>query len=271
MIKYIIHLADIHVRAYAFHDLYKEQFNRTLEDVKNTLFSMDPHLTTQQIRVVIAGDIVHQKISISNEQIMLTSWFIRELSKIGKVIILPGNHDFLENNTQRMDSITPVVELLDISDVSYFKDGGVYPDENINWVVYSLYDHNKRPDFEKEVGKKYVGLFHGPVQGLSTDLGFVFEDGYDQLNFVGLDIVLCGDIHKRQVFKIPGGGKGVMIGSLIQQNFGETVKNHGYGIYDVAADNYVFRDIESSEPFLHYKITDIKDIEDGGEKHLNLG
>ncbi|MTV64645.1 hypothetical protein GM539_15055, partial [Streptococcus pneumoniae] len=64
------------------------------------------------VRIVITGDIAHQKINISNEQLMLTSWLLNKLTEFGKVVIIPGNHDFLENNTERLDSITPVVELL---------------------------------------------------------------------------------------------------------------------------------------------------------------
>lgn len=106
---------------------------------------------------------------------------------------------------------------------------------------------------------------------MSTDLGFKFEDGYDRLNFINLDLLLCGDIHKRQTFKLPGGGLASMVGSLIQQNFGETVKHHGYGIYDMESNEYNFIDIESDQPFLHFKINDIKDIEDEKEQLVNPG
>ena len=37
----------------------------------------------------------------------------------------------------------------------------------------------------------------------------------------------------------------IQIGSTIQQNFGETVKSHGYGIYDVENDKYNFVDLDN--------------------------
>jgi DNA repair exonuclease SbcCD nuclease subunit len=231
----------------------------------------DDDIKWDEVRIVIAGDIAHQKINISNEQLLLTSWFLNQLSGYGKVVIIPGNHDFLENNTQRMDSINPIVELLNNKNITYLKDGGVYQDDNVNWVVYSLYQHNARPEFTKEEGKFHIGLFHSPIQGMSTDLGYEFEDAYDQLNFVDLDLLLCGDIHKRQQFTLPSGGKAIMVGSLIQQNFGETVKHHGYGIYDMDNDDYTFHDLQNEKPFLHFKITDIKDIENEKEELVNLG
>lgn len=269
MVKKIIHIADIHIRTIQLHDLYKQQLEIFLEDLKKKL---NGNYDINEIRIVIVGDIAHQKINVSNEQLMLTSWFIKELTNIGVVVIIPGNHDFLENNTQRLDSITPVVELLDSENIEYHQHSGVYEDSNIKWVVYSLYEHNKRPNFIKEDdGKLYVGLFHGPIQGMSTDMGYQFEDAYDRLNFVDLDLLLCGDIHKRQQFILPSGGKAIMIGSLIQQNFGETIKYHGYGIYDVESDTYMFYDLPNDRPFLHFSIKDISDIENEKEELLNIG
>jgi DNA repair exonuclease SbcCD nuclease subunit len=272
MIKKIIHLSDIHVKTFQLHDLYKEQFETLIWEIQeHNIKWHSEKILWEEIRIVITGDLVHNKINIPNEQLMLLSWFLKELSKYGKVVIIPGNHDFLENNTQRMDSITPVVQLLNNPHISYYKDSGVYQDENINWVVYSLYQHNERPQFTKEEGKLHVGLFHGVIQGMSTDIGFKFEDGYDRLNFIDLDLLLCGDIHRQQQFKLPSGGKAIMVGSLIQQNFGETVKHHGYGIYDVNTDEYTFHDLPNEQPFLHFSINDIKDIENEKEVLLNIG
>jgi DNA repair exonuclease SbcCD nuclease subunit len=273
MIKKIIHIADIHIRTIQLHDVYKNQFYTFLDELKHYFEKWSTQgITPNNVRIVLAGDIAHQKINISNEQLMLTSWFLKELTKFGNVIIIPGNHDFLENNTQRLDSITPVVELLAEPNIIYFKDSGVYKDANVNWVVFSLYQHNQRPEFIQSIdGEINVGLFHGPIQGMSTDLGFQFEDGYDRLNFVDLDLLLCGDIHKRQTFTLPSGGKAIMVGSMIQQNFGETVKHHGYGVYDVDSDTYEFHDLLNEQPFLHFTINDIKDIEDETELQVNLG
>ena len=274
MVKKIVHIADLHIRTIQLHDLYKEQFEKFIFELGKKVYEwVEEGVNWDEIRIVIAGDIAHQKINISNEQLMLTTWFIRELTEFGKVVIIPGNHDFLENNTQRLDSITPVVELLNSPHITYLKDSGDYvdTDANIQWIVYSLYQHNARPNFVKQEGLLTVGLFHGPIQGMSTDLGYQFEDAYDRLNFVGLDLLLCGDIHKRQTFKLHSGGPAVMIGSLIQQNFGETVKHHGYGVYDVESKEYEFFDLQNDKPYMHFRINDIKDIDDEKEVLVNAG
>ena len=250
MIKVIIHISDIHIRTNQLHDLYRRQFQIFLDDIKVKL----KDFTHDEIRIVITGDIFHQKITISNEQTLLTSWFFSEITKIGRLVIIPGNHDFLENNIQRIDSITPIVELLSNPYINYYKDGGVFTDENIKWVVYSLYQHNEKPKFIKEKGFTYIGLFHDPIQGMSTDLGFIFDNGYDKLNFVGTDITMCGDIHKREVLELSDGTKIVMIGSFLQTSFGETIKHHGYGLYDVINNNYTFHDLPNEQPYLHFRI-----------------
>jgi DNA repair exonuclease SbcCD nuclease subunit len=264
MIKKIVHLADIHIRNNQLHDLYKKQFQEFLDKIEIDLLGD----SSDETRFVITGDIFHQKITVSNEQILLASQFLAQLADLGKVIIIPGNHDFLENNTERIDTITPIVELLRNPNIMYFKNTGVHEDDNVKWVVYSLYQHNERPKFDKGEGF-YVGLFHGPIQGMSTDLGYKFDDAYDRLNFVDLDLLLCGDIHLRQVFKLPNGGDAVMIGSLIQQNFGENIKNHGFGLFDMVTKKYTFHDLKNDQPFLHFTINDIKDIEAESEHLVN--
>ena len=60
-----------------------------------------------------------------------------------------------------------------------------------------------------------------------------------------------------------------MVGSTIQQNFGETVKSHGYGIYDVENDKYEFVDLDNPKPFLSFHINAIDNLVDGTEKLVN--
>jgi DNA repair exonuclease SbcCD nuclease subunit len=129
-------------------------------------------------------------------------------------------------------------------------------------------EHNIPPDIQKS-NNKNIGLFHGPIQGLYTDIGYKFEDGFDSDKFSGCDLVLCGDIHKRQVFDIPGGKKAYMVGSTIQQNFGESIDKHGYGVYDIETDQYNFIDLPNSKPFLKFHINSIDDLANGTEKLLN--
>jgi DNA repair exonuclease SbcCD nuclease subunit len=219
-------------------------------------------------RIVFTGDLVHSKNQMTPELVEFIAWVLTECSKIAKTVLIPGNHDFLENNMERLDALTPVVDSLQNGMVVYYKNRGVYQDDNIDWCVYSLMDHNIPPDITKNDRKK-IGLFHGPVQGLTTDVGYKFDSGFESDKFDGCDLVLCGDIHKRKVFNIPGGKKAYMIGSTIQQNFGETIEKHGYGIYDVENDKYEFVNLVNPKPFLSFKLNSYDQIIDGTEKLLN--
>jgi DNA repair exonuclease SbcCD nuclease subunit len=200
MVKAVIHLADIHIRTYRLHDEYKEVFNTCIAQVKELVKDYEK----DEIRIVIAGDLVHQKIVISNEQLILGTWLIKQLEMIAPVIIIAGNHDLLENNKDRVDSITPMVQFLGNSEVNFFRESKCYMDNNIVWCVYSILENNKRPDIESartQFGddKTYVGLFHGPLVGSTTDIGYEIEHGYNLDIFEGCDMVMCGDIHKRGV------------------------------------------------------------------------
>jgi DNA repair exonuclease SbcCD nuclease subunit len=204
------------------------------------------------------------------ELIEFVACTLTECSKIAKTVLIIGNHDFLENNSSRLDALSPIIDSLQDENINYYKNRGVYKDENIDWVVYSLMDHNITPDIDPNSSNVKIGLFHGPIVGLTTDVGYKFEEGFDTHRFMGCSLVLCGDIHKRQVFDIPGQKKAYMVGSTIQQNFGEKVKSHGYGIYDVETKEYKYVDLPNPKPFLKFSIKSFEDIENGFEKLQNI-
>lgn len=258
MINKLVHFSDLHVRLFKDHDLYKNILENAFEQWRE----LNPD------RIVFTGDLVHSKNQMTPELIELVAWVLTESSKIAKTVVIIGNHDFLENNMSRLDALTPIIDSLKNENVVYYKNRGVYNDENIDWCVYSLMDHNIPPTIDPSENIK-IGLFHGPVQGLTTDIGYKFDDGFDTNKFKGCDLVLCGDIHKRQVFDIPNGKKAYMVGSTIQQNFGETITKHGFGVYNVNEDKYEFVDLKNPKPFLSFKIDSITDLESGTEKLLN--
>ena len=258
MIKRLIHFSDLHIRLFKDHELYRG----ILEQAFKEWASIQPD------RIVFTGDLVHSKNQMTPELVEFVAWVLSECAKIAKTIVIIGNHDFLENNNTRLDALTPIIDSLKNNNIVYLKNRGVYNDDNVNWCVYSLMEHNLPPDIQKS-DKKNIGLFHGPIQGLYTDIGYKFEDGFDVDKFSGCDLVLCGDIHKRQVFDIPGGKKAYMVGSTIQQNFGEKIDKHGYGVYDVETDQYDFVDLPNPKPFLKFQIKSIDDLINGTEKLLN--
>jgi DNA repair exonuclease SbcCD nuclease subunit len=259
MIKTLVHFSDLHVRLYKDHDLYRSILETAIEQWKE----LSPD------RIIFTGDLVHSKNQLTPELIEFVAWILTECSNIAKTSIIPGNHDFLTNNTERMDALSPIINSLNNSNIVYYRDRGVYEDENISWCVYSQYQGNIQPEITEANGRR-IGLFHGPIQGMKTDLGFDFgEEAYDIEKFDGLEVVLCGDIHKRQEFKFKT-GNGYMVGSTIQQNIGESIGRHGYGIYDVETKDYSYVDVNNPKPFLKFTIKSFEDIENGTELLKNL-
>jgi DNA repair exonuclease SbcCD nuclease subunit len=259
MIKTLVHFSDLHLRLFKDHDLYR----LILTDMLNQFKEIKPD------RVVFTGDLLHSKTQLSPELIEIASWVLTECSKIAKTIVIPGNHDAVIQNLDRLDSLSPIINSLNNKNIVYYKDRGVYEDENVSWCVYSQFQGNIPPDINEAKGVK-IGLFHGPIQGMTTDLGYDFGDhAYDIEKFNGLDVLLCGDIHKRQEFNFKT-GKGFMIGSTVTQNYGESVTKHGYGIYDIETKEYKYVDLHNPKPFLKFTISSFEDIENGTELLKNL-
>jgi DNA repair exonuclease SbcCD nuclease subunit len=268
-VRVICHLADIHIRTYRMHEEYMSVFKKLMSDLTDLLVDYK----REEIRIVIAGDLVHQKIVISNEQLMLGTWFLSKLENIAPVIVIAGNHDLLENNKDRMDSISPMVQFLFDKNVNYFKESKCYLDNNIVWCVYSIFEENSRPDIEAarlEFGddKTYIGLYHAPIINAKTDIGYEIDHGSELEIFEGCDMVMLGDIHKRQSFNY----KGIPIAypsSLIQQNFGENVSKHGFLLWDVETKTFTEHDVENKSPFYQFKIKSLEDLDNGTEVLTN--
>lgn len=270
MIKKILHLSDIHIRTYKMLDVYTEAFNTFFEKAKEDFNG----LLYEECRIVIVGDLFHQKITISNEQIDMGGDFLKRCAEIAPVVLVAGNHDLLEDNQNRMDSISPIIKLMDNKNIRYYKERDCFLDENIVWCNYSVFEHNQRPDIEsakEKYGpdKKYIGLYHAPIIGSNTDKGYVLKSGANLDHFDGLDAVMMGDIHKRQEFNHKG-IKVVYPSSLVQQNYGETISKHGYLLWDAKTLTYQERDIETSFGFYQFEISSLEDLENGNLKCTNL-
>lgn len=263
MINTIVHVADIQFRNYWRQDEFKAVCDRFLYDM-------------QQIkpdRIVIAGDIFHSKTNVSPEASDMVQWFLHECAeRSGKVVIILGNHDCNVINPDRLDSITPVVNAMNDDRILFIKNSKMVRDENVNWVVYGILDNYEKPDdlTNKEHGVKYFGLYHGLITGAKDFNSMVYKNGVDPSDkFWGCDAVFAGDIHLRQVFKTNEGAPVIMVGSLIQQSFGENISQHGYCVYDVPSGKFKFVDIESTVKFRRYVINSADDIKKNNEILVN--
>lgn len=277
MVKCVIQVADIHVRNMMRHEEYVEQFENFIESCRDVI--KKGKYEKDEVRILICGDLVHQKNTISNELITLISVFIRKLEDVAKVLVYTGNHDLVVNNLGRMDTLTAVFDTAGFDNAVLLDqltdyESGTMVDDNIIWALYSIHDDYRRPDIEsaKEEAPDniVVGLFHGPVVGSQVNNGTVMESGIDGEVFEGCDVVMAGDIHKRQILK----KKGVQIvypGSLIQQNFGETVTQHGYAVWDLTKKilKPKFIDLDTTYGLYDFSIESVEDVDNDDEKLMN--
>lgn len=257
--RQILHISDIHIRPLQRHEEFREVFKKTTEKIRD-LSQEKPSL------IAITGDVFDNKTNFKPETFKICRDFLKELSRACPVVMIAGNHDMLEGNTNRMDAITPVVD--DIPNLHYLKYSGVYHSRHTehSFVVSSLYDKQflRRDEIqEAEKPRKYVALYHGALTGAKTDTGYVtneenndinsdINDGINDTNdlesgnvntgnstryrsthdFDGYDAVLLGDIHKHQVLKNDIGSPVAYAGSLVQQNHGENRQGHGILVWD---------------------------------------
>ena len=279
MIKKIIACSDIHIRNLKRMDETFELLEKFT--TKCLKFKVDNELDDNEMRIVVAGDLFENKISVSNEANIAASWFLNGLAEVCPVIVVCGNHDYLANNKNRVDSITPIVSIANNERVRYIDSelsftSGYIVDENVVWCLYSTFDDFNTPDMTTlEVDfpdNKFtkVGLIHGDINGAVSDTNRVTEKGLDAGVFEGFDFVIAGHIHKFQEIK-KNGVKVVYCSSLIQQNNGESIHGHGYVIWDVDRCEYEFVELENPDyGFYKFRINDIVDIEEDKEVLVNL-
>lgn len=235
---HIIHLSDIHIRPVERHDEYKHVFDK--------LYISIAELKSKNINaiIVITGDIFDNKNRFSPAQYDLCNNFFTSLCNLYPLIVITGNHDM--KDTTCIDSITP--SAYSRKNFYYLRDSGVYEYGNVVFCVSSLYDEKnlfiKRNQIE--TNKLCVALYHGTLNGSCNDNGFVFANGdsnrfRSKADFDGFDAVLLGDIHKMQSLA----PHIWYSGSLIQQNYGESYRNHGYLLWDISKNkiDVSFREI----------------------------
>ena len=239
-VEKIYHLADLHIRNLKRHVEYREVFVKFLQNVDRD--NIDNAI------IYLAGDIAHAKTEMSPELIREISWFLTECANRKHTFLITGNHDCNLNNNFRLDVLTPIVENLNNERIHYLRDTGIYPFRNLTFVVYSILDKKENwPKAELVDGENTICVFHGPVNLAETDIGYtVSSNSFTTDMFEGFDMVMLGDIHKRQTL---GSSTIAYAGSMIQQNHGEALDKHGYLLWDVESRTFEEVDIPNDYGF----------------------
>ncbi len=233
-LKTIAHCADIHIRLFKRHEEYREVFSTFYEQLRQTDLASGV--------IVVAGDILHAKTDMTPEMVELASEFLLNLADIAPTLVIAGNHDLNLSNMNRLDSLTPIIKNLRHSNLHYLKHSGIYEVADTDFAVFSILDSREQWPSVEGCRKKAqkIALYHGPVNGAQTDIKYVITDRHvDSATFDGYDIVILGDIHRYQVLQ-ESNPVIVYSSSLIQQNHGESLRNHGWCLWDVSARTHKF-------------------------------
>lgn len=271
LVKRIYQLADIHIPTYQKLDMYATQLGKVTGSIEEDFARSG--LAPEEARIVICGDLVHSKNLVTNELNTFASTFIRQLASIAKVICIAGNHDIVESSSARMDTLSGIFQTAQFDNAVYLDmalgyESGVVYDDNITWALYSFFDEFNTPDIEaareEHPDNKVIGLFHGTIIGTKLFNGFVSDCGTDSDAFDGCDCVMAGHIHKRQVVKCKTCDI-VYSGSPMQQNYGESITQHGYVKWDLEEMKHEFVDVGSDYGYYDFSISSIDDITDNKE------
>jgi predicted MPP superfamily phosphohydrolase len=238
----IIHLADIHIKNRTRHEEYLKVF----EDLYLKIREIDGYKI-----IVIAGDIMDVGEAITPTATNIFLGLIKNLSKEGDIIMIEGNHDKNKNGSSLslLEAIIPHLDEEKYKVKFLTRTERNYKKGNINFVLTDM----NEPAFQvKKVKNEYnVGIYHGTLYKAITDLNYTFEneEKIKATDFKNYDIVLLGDIHKMQYMNTK---KTIAYsGSLIQQNYSETILKHGFLVWNLESKTSYF--VEVKNEYCHVK------------------
>ena len=264
MIKQLFHLSDIHIRngdeRYCRFYEYKNVFTNLFNSIKKDIKSLN--LKENEYIIIITGDIFHNKNNIGNHGLMLYKILIENLTEIGLTIILEGNHDSLQHEINQPSLVTSTININNLiilnETKSFIIDNIGFSYVNIRDTLDNLSTSGRKnilkpfPIINEKVDYK-IALFHGTFANVKLYNGTEVKEEYNPYPFEWIkdfDYALLGDIHLRQ----KNNYKELLwcySGSLIQQNYGEDIIDHGYVIWDIYNKNIKERNIYNEKGYIN--------------------
>jgi DNA repair exonuclease SbcCD ATPase subunit len=264
VIDKIIHIADIHIRLSKLHLEYNQVFQNLYNEL-NLIKTNHPKSI-----ICLCGDLLHSKDELKPDTIIITWNFIKNLSDIFPLFIITGNHDTIELNNDKIDSITAILKDRPIENTYYLLNSGVYIYNNIIFGVSSIIDkfvmsldvldniliENNFTNHIKNSNYKKIGMYHGSVDGAVNDLGIRIRGNKKLKDFAAsdgttYDYILLGDIHKFQY--LDKTKRVAYSSSLISQNFGETDDCHGFLEWNILNGDSVYHNVKND--YAYHKIS----------------
>lgn len=266
IVKNILHLSDIHIRT------GNNLFSRYLEylDVINKLINKLKDHNFENTIIIITGDIFHNKNLIESHGIELFNKLITGLTSYTEVYLIRGNHDYRQDNIDTIDLISALINNSNYKNLHYLDKTGLYEIGDILIGLVAIQDTlvqgdtsgrveelPKFPWTDKEYKKK-IALFHGII--VLNDNNF-YKGSINIKWMEQYDFGIFGDVHKQELYNSKWNENGYYEkiendkimwgypGSLIQQNFGETINKHGYLIWNIDENKVFSNDIKNKHIF----------------------
>ena len=274
-LQYIYHLSDLHIRngdkTYCRYEEYKSVFENTIISLKANIDKNK--LDFDDYIIIITGDVFHNKNNIGNYGLLLYKIFIQDLLKISRVYIFPGNHDLIQSDTNQPSLVYS--STFDLTNLTILNETQSFIIDEIGFSYVSVentldnYKNSGRfqelPSFPdiKETVKYKIALFHGSFAFAKLYNGddIKTETNPYPLEWIkDFDYVLLGDIHKRQVFNYKQKTICGYSGSLIQQNFGEDIIEHGYLLWNLQTKKIKEINVKNDIGYINIKENDKGDI-----------
>ena len=235
-IKYIVHMADIHIHKTEREEEYRRVFNTLCCDLSAK------KINKKNSVIVVAGDVVHNKTDLHPMSVQLIKDFFIMLCEITTTIAITGNHDIGLQNSRHNSLISSASNLKTKNPLYLLDTEGYYQYHNI------MFCHTRFQQSKKVLDGNFVfdgykcALYHGIINGAS-DNGRVYKNSeekqyYSTSDFVGCDYVFLGDIHQHSFLK----NNIAYPGSLIQQAFDESL-DKGYIFWDLKKKKGTFQQI----------------------------
>lgn len=273
-VKHIYQISDVHIHLYKRHNEYTEVFDKVIQYLKSEKALIEPDNKTNRnssLLCIITGDILHSKSDLSPECVALTYKFIKEISEVMPIVIIPGNHDLNMNNKNRLDSLTPIIcDLPEYNPVYYLNTTGVWQYGNLTLAHASIFDYiiprldqiQKTQLLVTTEPNVNIILFHGRIDGVLLFNGTNVQGEENGLNkkvitlsdFKDYDMGLFGDIHKHQW--LDESKTCAYAGSIIQQHHGEDLDQHGLIKWDIGSRSGEFIPISNNYGYVTINIAD---------------
>lgn len=217
-------MADLHIRK---NGIRYEEYQKVFDELYKVL-----EKNKDDALIVVCGDVFHEP--MTTESNSLVKRLFVNMSKYCDIVVFFGNHDQASrSNSELKDSLTSALENLKTEKKVYILEkSGTYIYSNLAFGYTNIYDKNVYQITEDTGDKLKIALWHGTVNGSKTNLGQVLENSkFNCESFKDYDLGLFGDIHCYQY--LDNKKKFWYCGSMIQQDHGESVNNHGILIHDL--------------------------------------